>query len=107
MTLFEAQQSINLSNSTPTINQIFDQIQLINFSRSSDGAGFKTFNFEFTHKSKKYILKHTFSYHGAGVDNWFKLKKPSIFSPKPFHLTNDQLCELSAMLLKAVNKINF
>lgn len=105
MILSEVQKTIDFSNSTPIIRKIFNQIHLNKFYRGKDG-GFKTFYFDFTYKGKPYTLKHTFYYHGAGIDNWFKFKKPSLFSPKPFDLTKDEFCELSALLMLAVNKCN-
>ena len=104
-TLLEIYNQIDYSNSRPTVRDILEDLQLLNFKRNRDGK-IQSFHFHFSYKGKEYTLQHYFLFHWQGIDNWFKLKKPSLFSLLPFRLENNDLCKLSEELMRAVNKWN-
>ncbi|QJX80935.1 hypothetical protein [Priestia megaterium] len=103
--LLEVYSGVNYSNSRPSIKAILDELQLLDFQRERLGK-IQKFSFCFTYREKKYTLEHYFLYHWKGIDNWFKLKKPSIFTLAPFSLNKNDLCKLSEELMIAVNEWN-
>ena len=103
MTLSEIYKTIDYTDCrNPVVRKILNSIVLIDFHRDKKGK-VQTFYFRFIYKEKKYTLEHSFLYHGTGVDNSFKFRKPFL-SLNPFSLNKGELLILSGELMKAVNQ---